>query len=59
MTEKKPSKYFASLEKKRSETKLISRLCVNNAIITNQKEILTVIQTFYKNQKKNNGQLKI
>ena len=52
MTEKKPSKYFASLEKKRSETKLISRLCVNNAIITNQKEILTVIQTFYKNQKK-------
>ena len=28
---------------------LISRLCVNNVISTNQKEILTEIQTFYKN----------
>ena len=45
----KNSKYFACLEKKRSETNLISRLCVNNAIITNQKEILTEIQTFCKN----------
>ena len=47
--DEKNSKYFASLEKKRSETKLISRLCVNNVISTNQKEILTEIQTFYKN----------
>ena len=37
--DEKNSKYFASLEKKRSETKLISRLCVNNVISTNQKEI--------------------
>ena len=47
--DEKNSKYFASLEKKRSETKLISRLCINNVISTNQKEILTEIQTFYKN----------
>ena len=47
--DEKKSKYFASLEKKQSETKLISRLCVNNVISTNQKEILTEIQTFYKN----------
>ena len=47
--DEKNSKYFASLEKKRSETKLISRLCINNVISTNPKEILTEIQTFYKN----------
>ena len=47
--DEKNSKYFASLEKKRSETKLISRLCINNVISTNQKEVLTEIQTFYKN----------
>ena len=45
----KNSKYFASLEKKRSETKLISRLSINNSISTNQRDIITEIQSFYKN----------
>ena len=43
--DEKNSKYFASLEKKRSETKLISRLAINNSISTNQKEIITEIQS--------------
>ena len=47
--DEKNSKYFASLEKKRSETKLISRLSINNSISTNQREIITEIQSFYKN----------
>ena len=46
--DEKNSKYFACLEKKRSETKLISRLAINNSISTNQKEIITEIQSFYK-----------
>ena len=46
----KNSKYFASLEKKRSETKLISRLKINNEINTNQTEILSETELFfYKN----------
>ena len=45
----KNSKYFASLEKKRSETKLISRLKINNKINTNQTEILSETELFYKN----------
>ena len=45
----KNSKYFASLEKKRSETKLISRLKINNKINTNQSEILSETELFYKN----------
>ena len=56
--DEKNSKYFASLEKKRSETKLISRLNINNSISTNQKEIITEIQSFYKrlyNKREING----
>ena len=45
--EKKKQEIFCQLRKKRSETKLISRLYANNDISTNQKEILTEIQTFY------------
>ena len=45
----KNSKYFASLEKKRSEAKIISRLKINNTTNTNQKEILSEIERFYKN----------
>ena len=36
------SKYFASLEKKWSESKLITRLQINDKINTNQDEILEV-----------------
>ena len=32
----KNSKYFATLEKKRAESKVISRLNINGKIITNQ-----------------------
>ena len=42
----KNSKYFASLGKKRSETKLISRLKINNKINTNQTEILSETELF-------------
>ena len=45
----KNSKYFASLEKKRSETKLILRLKIDNKINTNQTEILSETELFYKN----------
>ena len=44
----KNSKYFASLEKKKSETKLISRLQINDKISTDQKEILTETEKYYK-----------
>ena len=37
----KNSKYFASLEKKRSEAKIISRLKIDNTTNTNQMEILS------------------
>ena len=40
---------FASLEKKRFETKLISRLSIYNSMSTNQGETITEIQSFYKN----------
>ena len=43
----KNSKYFASLEKKRSETKLILRLKINNKINTNQIEILLETELFF------------
>ena len=43
----KNSKYFASLEKKRSETKLISRIKINNKINTNQTEILLETELFF------------
>ena len=43
------SKYFANLEKKNSETKLINRLLVNNEILTDQTKILKATEEFYKN----------
>ena len=43
----KNSKFFANLEKKRSETKLISRLKINNKIKTNQTEILSETELFF------------
>ena len=43
----KNRKYFASLEKKRSETKLISRLKIYNKINTNQTEILSETELFF------------
>ena len=48
--DEKNSKYFASLEKKKSETKLISRLQINDihVISTDQKEILTQTEKYYK-----------
>ena len=42
------SRYFTSLEKKRSVTKLISTLFINNSIGTNQRETITEIKYFYK-----------
>ena len=46
----KNSKYFASLGKKRSETKLIWRLKMNNKINTNHTKILPENKLFlYKN----------
>ena len=44
----KNSKYFASLEKKRSESKTISRLLFNDTINTDQKEILQEAESYYK-----------
>ena len=41
------SKYFASLEKKKAESKIISRLNVNGTLITNQKSILSEEKQFY------------
>ena len=42
------TKYFASLEKKRSEGKVILRLLINNEINTNQTEILSETESYYK-----------
>ena len=44
----KNSKYFASLEKKRSENKTLTRLRINDTINTNQKEILQETELYYK-----------
>ena len=44
----KNSKYFASLEKKRSESKTISRLLSNYTINTNQKVISQEAESYYK-----------
>ena len=41
------SKYFAILEKKKAESKFISRLNVNGTLITNQKSILSEEKQFY------------
>ena len=46
---KKISKYFASLEKKKSESKIISRLNVNGNIITGKREILLEQKHYYEN----------
>lgn len=43
----KNSKYFASLEKKRSEAKLITRLNINGSIITDAADILKEGEKFY------------
>lgn len=43
----KNSKYFASLEKKRSEAKLITRLNINGSIITDAADILKEGKNFY------------
>ena len=45
----KNSKYFASLENKKSESKLRSRLTINNQTTTDQTEILKATEDFYKN----------
>ena len=45
----KNSKYFASLKKKKSDSKLISRLTINNQTTTDQTEILKATEDFYKN----------
>ena len=43
----KNSQYFANLEKKKAENKVIKRLSVNNNIITEQKDILKEKMKFY------------
>ena len=45
----KNSKYFASLEKKWSESNTLTRLLFNDTINTNQKEILQEAESYYKN----------
>ena len=45
----KNSKYFTSLEKKKSESKVISRLNVNGNIITEKREILSEQKHHYEN----------
>ena len=49
----KNSKYFASLEKKKSESKIISRLNINGDISTDKREILSEQKKFYENLYKN------
>ena len=44
---KKNSKYFAGLEKKKAESKIISRLNIKGNIITSQKSILAEEKKFY------------
>lgn len=43
----KNSKFFASLEKKRAESKIISRLNINGRVITDQDEILKEEKKYY------------
>ena len=47
--DEKNSKYFASLEKKRAESKIVSRLNVNGGIITEPKEVLIEQKQYYEN----------
>lgn len=44
----KNTKYFANLEKKRSESKVISRLHINNTTTTDQKQILSETENYYR-----------
>ena len=44
---KKNNKYFAGLEKKKSEAKAITRLIINNTVVTNQRTILLEQKKFY------------
>ena len=43
----KKIKYFAGLEKKKSEAKAITRLNINNTVVTNQRTILLEQKKFY------------
>ena len=43
----KNNKYFAGLEKKKSEAKAITRLNINNTVVTNQRTILLEQKKFY------------
>ena len=43
----KNSKYFASLEKKKSETKSIVKLDIDNKEITQQNEVLVAEKNYY------------
>ena len=45
----KNSKFFASLEKKKAESKIISRLNIKGTIITDQKDILNEEKSYYEN----------
>ena len=45
----KISKFFASLEKKKAESKIISRLNIKGTIITDQKDILNEEKSYYEN----------
>ena len=49
----KNTKYFANLEKKRSETKTIKRLLIDNTELTNPESILNETQKFYAKLYKN------
>ena len=53
----KNSKYFSSLEKKRSESKILRQLNVNGTIINNQSNILLNQKTFYENLYKKREQI--
>ena len=46
---KRNSKYFASLEKKKAESKIISRLNIKDKIITDQTDILKEEKSYYEN----------
>ncbi len=45
----KPTKYFFDLEKRNSVAKTITRLNIDDNIVTNPKEILNAQRDFYKN----------
>lgn len=47
--DEKNNKYFACLEKRRAESKIVSRLNVNGTIITEPKKVLTEQKKYYEN----------